>query len=613
MSANDPIAACDRLTELFQRASALDHARRLTTDDSVHAPIVPFVIAQLRMRLIPALSPSWDADPVHVVLFGGTNTGKSTVLNLLLGRDVAGMSVLARFSQYPEAYQSQRTNGRWLDAFPSRFRDYERFRGERPSRQSDDQLTRNGFVPRLAVFDRAGGLENAANDSLADAVLWDGPDFSTEAAQAYLGTVLDLAALADIVVVTVTSEAYADHRGHALLRMLGESGVALHVAANKLLPGSSLLDDIAPTLAASAGIRAPIHRLGTVPGANPSERLAHLLQTPEAASLRAAVGREAARGRALKAANVRGAVALVDRHWEAMLRPIEEAIRQADRWSHAVARLTRERVLEPYRRGYLDGVQFGEFNRTLAAVSRLLRVPWIGPVLETAGMLVRWPFRAAKALVRRVAGAAARSPAEPPEHAILAAAIDNWLAAVKAEAQALASSSDGAAGAELVAQLERPDFRAAIVGGFDVAFAEYRKEVDEVVRRRAEAIYQKLRERPRRLNVLRSANLLGNAMTVAVVVKSGGFDWSDAVAGPVVAGLWQNLLEWGLGRYLETHRAGLKQDQFNALERLAETHLTAPARDALKGAIAADALDAARHDFRCVKDAINRALDRSAT
>ena len=56
-------------------------------DDSIRAPILWYSLAQLRMRVRPALErAAIGVDPVHVALFGGTNTGKSTVLNVLLGR-----------------------------------------------------------------------------------------------------------------------------------------------------------------------------------------------------------------------------------------------------------------------------------------------------------------------------------------------------------------------------------------------------------------------------------------------------------------------------------------------------------------------------------------------
>ena len=173
-----------------------------------------YLVAQLRMRIRPALVPRWPAhDPVHVALFGGTNSGKSTVLNLLVGRAAAGMHATARFSQHPEAYLPAALGDQWLTAAPSRLTAYECYRNRHPPRQSDDDLARHGYRSAFAILD----LEHLAIPVLASpaatAVFWDAPDFSTEEAQTYLGAVLDVVALADIVIMTVTDESYADDRG----------------------------------------------------------------------------------------------------------------------------------------------------------------------------------------------------------------------------------------------------------------------------------------------------------------------------------------------------------------------------------------------------------------
>ncbi len=300
MSQDDPLAACDRLAAIFDRALALQERGQAVLDDAVRVPVVPYVIAQLRMRVRPALENDWSkTDPVHVVLFGGTNTGKSTVLNVLLGRAGAGMSVRARFSQHPEVFRPAALGDRWLDDFPSRFTGYHRSRDENPPHQSDESLRRDGYIPALAARDPDRlHAEPLSPPAAPGALLWDAPDFSTEQAWTYLRAVLDVAALADVVVMTVTDESYADNRGNALLRMLGESGVAIHVAANKLWESPTLLDDITKTLGTIGQSRAPIHRLPHVPGANPDERLRSLLASQEAAAFRAAIARGGARSRA---------------------------------------------------------------------------------------------------------------------------------------------------------------------------------------------------------------------------------------------------------------------------------------------------------------------------
>ena len=604
MSLNDPLAACDRLAAIFDRALALREQGPTAVDDAVRVPVVQYAIAQLKMRVRPALEKDWlKADPVHVVLFGGTNTGKSTVLNVLLGRDGAGMSVRARFSQYPEAFRPAALGDRWLDSFPSRFAGYRRYRDEHPPHLSDEALCRDGYAPALAVIDPAHlDAEPMAAPAAPGAVLWDTPDFSTEQAWTYFRAVLDAAALADVVVMTVTDESYADDRGNALLRMLGESGVAVHVAANKLGDSATLLDDIAKTLETIGQSRAPIHRLPHVAGTKPGERLRGLLATREASAFRAAIAREAARGAELKRSGLLGAVGLLRRHLEEVLRPLVSEADVAARWASAVERITRDRLIEPYRRDYLEGIRHAEFNRALVHVMGLLQVPYIGPVLDLIGRAIRFPVRLASDTFRRLSGTPAPSETSPPEEQVVHEAIESWLAALKAEAQAMADADTHAAWSQIARRLDDDAFRLLLRTRFDEAFAARRRAIEEEVRRRAEAIYRELEDQPHRLNLLRGANLAASTLMIALVIKSGGLNWSDAVLGPALAGLWQNLLGWGLGRYLEAQRASLKQEQARSLADLVDTHLVRPVRDLYRGAASGDELAAARRDFALLSE-----------
>jgi hypothetical protein len=132
-----------------------------------------------------------------------------------------------------------------------------------------------------------------------------------------------------------------------------------------------------------------------------------------------------------------------------------------------------------------------------------------------------------------------------------------------------------------------------------------------VVRRRAEALYRALKESPARLATLRGANLLVSAGSVALVIKTAGLNWSDAVLGPAVAGLWQNLLAWGMGRYLETLRSELLEEQVRSVRALVDERLERPVRGLLRGAVTASELAGARDDFALIKAEVGRVAQGS--
>ncbi|WP_422926344.1 hypothetical protein [Singulisphaera sp. PoT] len=603
MSGNDPIAACDRLVRIFERAQNLQLAGRPEAEDTIQTPLVPFAVALLSMRVRPALTPGWlDKDPVHAVLMGATNTGKSTLLNVLLGRDAAGMGVRARLSQHPEAYRPVSLGDEWLNTFDSRFRAYRRFYNEHPPRQEDDDLRRNGYIPALAVIDPA----RIAADELApvfsqSAIVWDGPDFSTEAAQSYLSAVIDLIGLADLVVMTTTDEAYADDRGNLLLRMLADAGIPVVVVANKVPENSSLIDNIAQTIKDQGHQKAPPLQLREVRGTSPAERLKSLLGMSQTNSVRDTIGREVARGRELKRQALRNSVQFIGKRLEGMLQPLIEEAGAAAEWSKVVEKVTTERVLEPYRRDYLEGVNYAEFNRTLVHLVELLRVPVVGVVVETAGHVVRVPLKLVKHGFRKLMKLPTSSATTIPEEEVLRSAIGSLLLRLTSEAQARAGKGSHGSWGLVAQKLGEPIFSKRLYDIFQRDFLEYRQAFEQEVRRRAENLYNKLKEDPARLQTLRGANLLAGTASVAVAVKTAGLSWSDAVLGPVVAGLWHNLLEWGLGRYLETLRTDLVADQYRAVEDLVSKSLADPLKKLFDVAVSAKELEVALADFTLVK------------
>ncbi len=603
MSGNDSTAACDRLIQILERAQHLGKETQPESKDVIASPIVPFTVALLRMRVRPALTLGWlETDPVHLVLVGGTNTGKSTVLNLLLGRDAAAMGVRARFSQHPEAYCSSPPGDLWLDRFDSRFHGYRRYRNEHPPRQTDEELRAGGYIRAFSVIDPLSvNSPELAPLFSTSAVVWDGPDFSTEAAESYLSTVVDLMGMADLVVMTVTDEAYADDRGNAFLRLLADAGIAVQAVANKVPSNPSLLNDMARTLETIGRTQTPLLHLPDTRGASPTERLQRLLQTPEAGTVRESLAHAIQRGGALKKRALGNSIQFIGRHLDGVLNPLLEEAGAAAAWSQIVDRVTHDRIHEPYRRDYLEGMHYEEFNRTIMHLVELLRIPFVGPLVEVAGQLVRIPVRLIGLGIRKLMKLPAANAHRISEEEVLRGVVDPWLLALASEAQAQAVKQSHPSWNSIVARLDDPGFRAGVRDRFERDCATYRLKFDDEVKRRAESLYLKLKEDPRRLHALRGANLLAGTASVVLAVKTAGIGWSDAVVGPVVAGVWHNLLEWGLGRYVDTLRTDLVNDQLLAVDQTVGTSLAEPLKGLFHVAVTEGDLASVRADFALVE------------
>lgn len=611
MSDTDAQTACQRLIHTCERALVLEAKHQVGIGDTVREPLVAFVLALLRMRIQPALVPDWIAhDPLHIALLGGTNSGKSTLVNVCLGRPAAGMRITARYSQYPEAYQSAGGADIWLHAFPQRFTGYEYYRDEHPPRHSDAALAKGRYQPRFAVLDPHRMAHTAyAPAAIQQAVCWDAPDYSTEEAQAYMQAVLDVVALAEVVIVAVTDESYADNRGRMLFRLVRSTGVAVHVVANKLETSPDLLADIRDKYVTEAQALTglppvQLYYLPKVAGGSTEDRLQALLHTPQAARLRQALAQEEQHRVTLKRSVLHGSVRFLGQRIGAVFRPLERESEAAAVWEQTVTKITQAEFLDRYRSEYLHSQRYGEFNQALIYLMELLEVPWIGPVMKLLRSVVRVPFRLVTGLVSRLwwrvdTPAATR----PPEHEVMTQLFDAWLPALKSEAQTQASTQLHPAWTDIVRGLEDRAFRDRLAQNLDAAYQPYHRDIDAEVQHRSREIYTAVEQNPTLLHTLRGTNVLVDAATLVLVVKSGGIDWSDAVVGPIVAGLRRVLLDAGMEVYLERQKRALQDQQYAAIQRLVENALVKPVRELFVREVQAEDIERARQDFAVVKAA----------
>lgn len=610
----DAIAAGTRLIALIERSLTIERTTVTSDDSAIRLPVVRYALAQLRQRIQPALLPGWlTTDPVHVVMFGGTNSGKSTVLNVLLGRAAAGMSYRARFSQHPQAFRPDCMGSGFLDNYPTRFAGYERFVDQDPPRRTDKELRQAGYRYALAVIDPQHRDSQAIVSPAAQAVFWDIPDFSTEEALVYMPAVLDAIGLADLLVMTVTKENYADHRGNLLRAMVCASGVPMRVVANKLEDDTRLLDDIRMKLADSDDGTCRIaddhlHPLPHVREADEQARLARLVFDPGATELRSAVAEDVATGPALKTRALAGAVRYLARHLDDLLAPLQAEIAVGQRWHAVVDRTTRREFYDRYRRDYLDGEKYVDFNQTLVKLLDMLEVPGIGPIISAIS-------KGLKAISSAIVGTFVNTirslfsgKTEPtlrsPERDVVAAAFEQWLQALRNEAQILAERREHPAWAAIVQQLSNYQFVTDLAQRIGSAYVDYRERMDAITSERARALYETIRGKPALLHTLRTVKLGLDAGTTSLVIASHGLNWTDAVIGPLVIPVQRLLLEYGLERYMDVQKARLKQEQIDALTEMIDTHMVAPVRQLFVGAVSPQEMEQARSDFQTIRNAV---------
>lgn len=571
----DPlIRHCDALVDLLERSGGMPRGDADTER--------MLGLALLRMRIRPALE--GGDDPPHVVVAGGTNTGKSTIVNLLIGSDQAGMSAIARFSQHPIAFRAREVGDGFVDRHPSRFVEYERYANRVPPRQSDAELERDGYRSALAVFDRAGG-------HAPDAVIWDSPDFSSDAARHYLHAVVDVAALADVLVLVVTSESYADERALRLARLLGLSGRRIIVVANKFRSDGLLSGDVRETLDANLdGVEYRLTVLPDVPGDRPADRLARLRETEQARALVSEVESGVAHAIENRGWMLATSAGFVASRFDSIAR---EAVREAafvQEWAGRCEDIGRS-VCESYRREYLDRMSHREFQLALARLSRLLEVPAVGPILRASGAVVRAPFRLARWAGSRLIG---ERPGQPSTESVLRRVFDEAFARLRAQAQERAQQSGDARWRNVERTLSDGERYEAIARGFFDAYERAREALESEIEARARAIYEELEKRPRTLLALRSVNATIGLGAAAAVVAFHGINWTDAVLAPIAAGIQQELLRHGLGAVVDRQQQILKRAHAERFREVVSASLVRPLSDLHGAHVTPEALDEAR-------------------
>ena len=488
-------------------------------------------LSTVRSRLTRQHSGEEPAVPV-VAVIGCTNSGKSTIVNLLTGGEAAGMNVRASFTRSLLAVvpSGQEAGfGSWLGSVLRGYRV-----GDADPDVADDQ-------PRAADTIRIG---RGAHSRFA---VLDTPDFSTEAAAEYVRATIDAAMIGDAVLLVVSDESYADDRTLRLVRLLTSLGVHVAFVANKIGDDRELTRDISRALTAAGAVPLDDCRsLPRAPGGTPDARLAWLT-TRYGDVFRRAVGSVAATQHSRRDKVTRAIAIGLAHRVDTVLAPLKGDAQLAADWEARCARCA-DTVMAGYRERLLDARVYAEFAHTLARLTLLLEAPIIGPVLRLTGQAVRLPFRLAASAVRSAAGVAKAKDSDTD--AALRSLVDNAAGSMREFAH-LHAQQGGEHARTLALNLTRATLSADLTRAVAAGIESRRGEIEREIEAAAASMYEELSRRPRVLAGLRAANIALGLGSAAAVVVSHGINWADAALAPLAAGVQQELLRRGLGAMVE--------------------------------------------------------------
>lgn len=409
-----------------------DHCRR-QAELAPHAGNLRLASGLTRNVLGPFLE-NLPARPLHIAVVGGAGAGKSTVVNFLAGAVVAEANPQAGYTRHPTAYIPPGPAFDW-PSFLGYLGPLQRISQEKPGNVDEDVYQVRRIPPAATA---PGASTEIAADALADFVIWDCPDMTTWASTGYVNRLLEIAALADVIVYVASDERYNDEVPTQYLHLFVKAGKAVVVVLTKMREA-----DAEPL--AEHFKQEILGRLPKLPdGSKPAVPVLTFPQMPQA--VRGDPGGAGARHRAqlldqirvqcesdvaARLRTVTSASKYLSIAGEGLLEVARRDLAEFDLWKSVVFAGKTE-FEDRYRREYLAGEQFTRFDRYRDQLMDLLELPGAGQLVSNLFWVLRTPYR----LTRDYVGKMISRPdvLNLPEQTVLQASLMSWLDRLQAEA-----------------------------------------------------------------------------------------------------------------------------------------------------------------------------------
>lgn len=484
------------------------------------------------------------ATPLHLVVVGGAGTGKSTIVNFLVGHAVAEANPQAGYTRHPTAYLLGQTPTTWTGHLG--------FLG--PLRKLD-QVTPANLDEDVYQVRR---VEGSNANPLGDAVVWDCPDMTTWAAGGYVSRLIEAAGLADVIIYVASDERYNDEVPTQFLHLLVRCGKPVVVVLTKMNESQ------APALIEHF-TREVLGRLPPGPGGVPAVPVLAVPYLPASALADPAKGSAAYRIPLLnqvmvladpahaRQRSVQHALQYLSTAGGELLSVARQDLAALDGW-RALVQASRTSFDERYRNEFLNGEGFRRFDEARDRLLDLLELPGAGRVFAMVLGVLRFPYRTVRGLISK---ALTRPPAvNMGEAQVLENALRAWLDELRAEA---------------IRRTEAHSLWKHVSKGFgsglgDQATERFRHDVrsfqmssaDEI-EAAARAVTAGLEANPAGLGTLRAGKLLLDAVAIVLAFVLGGFEWLTLLYIPVFVSVGHQGVELLVRQYVESRRAAIRK------------------------------------------------------
>ena len=476
---------------------------------------------------------------LQIAIAGPTQVGKSSLVNVLLNSSVAGVSPLAGYTVHPQGFCHGVSlidcNG--LQHYFGRF-----------------QQLQQAHIPR----DRHDcySLTETASDSpyLPRGVLWDTPDFDSIDSATYREGVIRAIALADMIILVVSKEKYADQSVWDIMSALEALHQPTVICLNKLSDGSEAL------LIQSLKEKWQLARKDEFPEVVP---LYYQKQTglPVWPATQQALLSRLVNKVDLKK-HARFEQELLQKHWQTWLEPVIAEHQALNDW-HGLVDVAIKQALDNYQRDYLNHPRdYETFQHTLAELLTLLEIPGLAGILTGARKVLTWPVRQMMKLGRKRLHIADSSQ----EIVLLNQLAEHLLIQLADRLMDNAEQGHQRLRWKEFSSLLRSQ-RQAILLDFGMAAKNYHVSFQQDVEDTAQRLYHKLQEQPMVLNGLRAARVTTDAAAIALTLQMGGIGVHDLIFAPAMLTVTSLLTESAIGGYMHKMEQELKQHQSNTVKQ----------------------------------------------
>lgn len=475
--------------------------------------------------------------PIQVAVIGPTQAGKSSVVNLLLDNNDAGVSALAGYTVHPQGFavaQKEQVFS-WLDEYFGQFKKVEQ-----------SQLGRDNHQ----MFSMTAVDSNA----LSPCILWDTADFDSIGSADYLEGVLKTIGLADIIILVVSKEKYADQSVWEVMTLIESLKQPTTIIVNKLIEDSQAI------IMKSLEEKWRQARSDKLPNIIP---LTYQKQgAPSDQQLdRQYLNRLISEHNRNKHSDTQ--VAFIKQHWQSWTEPVVAEFNAVQEWRQIIDDCIKD-ALQNYQRDYLNHPNHYEtFQIALANLLTLLELPGIAKVMAKTRRMLTWPARKMFGIKSKQAKQSADNSHEVAvlnqiaEHLLIQLA-DNLLDKMDKEPEKRQWWKE-------INSILRQQ-RGEILQNFQESVNDYHANFQVEVEATAQRLYNKLDDQPVLLNTLRATRVTTDAAAIALVFYTGGIGVHDLVITPAMLSVTSLLAESTIGGYMKRVEAELKKTQHNTVK-----------------------------------------------